>query len=92
MMLPPAFLRVRVHNDQRRVRFWFPLVLLWPVMVLIAALTAPIVVVAAALYWHRGWGRPILLAGPLLLYVLFSLRGLRVDLASSEGRVFVSID
>ena len=34
----------------------------------------------------------MLLAGPLLLYVLASLRGLRCDVASGEDRVFISID
>ena len=92
MRLPPAFLRVRVQSDKHRIRLWLPLVLLWPVFVLVVILGTPLVVLTAALYWHQGWGRPILLAGLLLLYALTSLRGLRFNVASGEDRVFISID
>ena len=92
MILPPAVLRLRLLNDERRIKLWFPLVLLWPVVAAILLLGSPLLVLAATLSWHRGWGRPILLAGPLLLYLLASLRGLRLDLASGDGRLFLSID
>ena len=36
MILPPAVLRLRLLNGERRIRLWFPLVLLWP---LVAAVT-----------------------------------------------------
>ena len=81
MMLPPMLLTVRVQNDERRIRLWVPLILLWPVV-------AATVVLAATLSRRRY----ILLAGPLLLYMLASLRGLRLNVTSCEGRVFVSID
>ena len=92
MILPPAVLRLRLLSGERRIRLWFPLVLLWPVVAGALLLGAPFAVLAAALSWHRGWGRLILLAGPLLLYLLASLRGLRLDLASGDGRLFLSFD
>ena len=92
MTLPPALLRVHVQNDERRMRLWIPLILLWPVVAVVLALATPLVVLAAALAWRRGWGRPVLLAGPVLLRVLTSLPGLRVNVAAGESRVFVSID
>ncbi len=92
MRLPPAFLTLRVQSDERRIRLWIPLLLLWPVFAVLVLLGAPLVVLAAAFYWHRGWGRPILLTGPLLVCVLISLRGLRVNVVSGVDRVFVSID
>ena len=90
--MPPALLRVRVQNDKRRIRLWIPLVLLWPVVAVVVLLGAPVAVLVAALSWHRGWGRSVLLAGPLLLYALTSLRGLRISATSDEDRVFISID
>ena len=92
MMLPPAFLRVRVQNDERRVRLWLPLVVLWPLAVAIVLLATPIVVLVGALSWRGGRGRSVLLAWPLLLQLLTSLRGLRVDVDSGQGRVFLSFD
>ena len=91
-MLPPAFLRVRVQNDKRRIRLWIPLVLLWPVVGVAVLLGTPVAVLVATRSGHRVRGRSVLLAGPLLLYVLASLRGLRCNVAFGEGRVFISID
>ena len=92
MILPPAFLRLYLRTGERRVRLWLPLVLLWPVGAAILLLATPLAVLAAALSWHRGWGRPILRLIPLLLYLIASLRGLRLDLASGGDRLFLSID
>ncbi len=91
-MLPPALLRLRIQSGKRRIRLWIPLVLLWPAVVLMVILGTPVVVLAAAFCWHRGWGRPILVAGPVLLYTLASLRGLHIDLDSDGDRVSISID
>ncbi len=91
-MLPPMFLRVRVQDDKRRIRLWIPLIVLWPVIAVVVLLGTPIAVLVAARSEHRAWGRSVLLAGPLLLYVLASLRGLRFNVASGEDRVFISID
>ena len=92
MMLPPALVRVRVQSVERRKRLWLPVFLLWPFVVLMTALAMPVCALIAALYWRRGLGRPVLFAVPCLLYLMCSLRGLRVDVAGGGSRVFVSID
>ena len=92
MRLPPALLRVRVQNDKRRIRLWIPLVLLWPVVGVAVLLGTPVAVLVAARSGHRARSRSFLLAGPLLLYVLASSRGLRCNVVSGEERVFISID
>ena len=91
-MLPPMFLRVRVQGNKRRIRLWIPLIVLWPVIAVVVLLGMPVALVVAARSGYRTRGRSVLLAGPLLLYVLASLRGLRFDVASGEDRVFISID
>ena len=91
-MLPPMFLRVRVQGNKRRIRLWIPLIVLWPVIAVVVLLGMPVALVVAARSGHRTRSRSMLLAGPLLLYVLASLRGLRFDVASGEDRVFISID
>lgn len=91
-MLPPVFLRVRVQGDKRRIRLWIPLIVLWPVIAVVVLLGTPVALLVAARSGHLARGRSVLLAGPLLLYVLASLRGLRFDVVSGEDRVFISID
>ena len=92
MLLPPALVRVRVQSDDSRLRLWLPLFLLWPILALMAALAVPVCALVAALYWRRGLGRPVLFAVPCLLYLVCSLRGLRLDVVGGGSRVFVSID
>lgn len=91
-MLPPMFLRLRVQGDKRRIRLWIPLIVLWPVIAVVVLLGTPVAILVAARWGHRARSRSVLLAGPLLLYVLASLRGLRCDVVSGEDRVFISID
>ena len=91
-MLPPMFLRVRVQDDKRRIRLWIPLIVLWPVIAVVVLLGTPVALVVAVRSRHRAQVRSVLLAGPLLLYVLASLRGLRCNVVSGEDRVFISID
>ena len=92
MLLPPALLRVRVQGVESRKRLWLPVFLLWPFVVLMTALAMPVCALIAALYWRRGLGRPVLFAVPSLLYLVCTLRGLRLDVRGSGSRVFISID
>ena len=92
-MLPPMLLRVRVQGDKRRIRLWIPA---HSAMAghcrRGAAGDSCSSTSSGALGASRSESLYVLLAGPLLLYVLASLRGLRFDVASGEDRVFISID
>ena len=89
MMLPPSILRVRVLDDDSRVSLWIPLILVWPLVVVIYLLFLPCIIVAAILTWRRGWGRPILLGGPALFRVYCSLRGLEINVTETNQSVLV---
>ncbi len=91
-MLPPMFLRLRVQNDKRRIRLWIPLIVLWPIVFVVVLLGTPVAILVAARSGYRVRSRSGLLAGPLLLYALASLRGLHCNVASGEDRIFISID
>ena len=88
-MRPPVLLRVRIEDDKRRLRLWIPLIVLWPLVVVVVLLGTPVVAVRSG---HCARIRSVLLAGPLLLYALASLRGLRCNVVSGADRVFISID
>ena len=90
MTFPPSILRVQVRGGDRDISLWLPLFLLWPLVLLTALVLAPLVAAAAIILWPRGWGRPLLLAGPLLLGLLFALRGLSVRVEAGSQRVFIS--
>ncbi len=41
-MLPPMFLRLRVQGDKRRIRLWIPLIVLWPLVIVVVLLGTPV--------------------------------------------------
>jgi hypothetical protein len=90
MTLPPSIMRIHIGETEKGFRLWLPIFLLWPIVLLAAVLLAPFVLVGAILLWPKGWGRPLLLAGPLLLGLVFALRGLKIDVVDGSQRVYIS--
>ncbi len=91
MTLPPSILRLQLRGPQRRIRLWLPLFLLWPPLAIVGLILAPLVLLAAVVLWPRGWGRPVLMAGPALVRLVFALRGLKIEVDGPEQTVFISI-
>jgi len=92
MTFPPSVMRVRVRNARRQFGLWFPLFILWPLVALIALLLVPLALIGALILWPRGWGRPLLLAGPLLFALLFALRGLTVEVGNPSEQILISFN
>ena len=90
MIWPPSILRIRIQSGRRGFRIWLPLCLFWPPAAVVMALLAPLVIVLAALVWPFGWGRPVLLTGPLLFKLFCSLRGLEMAVESAPQQVLIS--
>jgi hypothetical protein len=78
MNYPPLLMRLGIYG--RRFCLWLPLFLLWPVAVAVAIVLAPLVLLFALILWRLGWGRLVLLSGPMLLGILSALRGLELNL------------
>lgn len=95
MNRPPYLMRIRIDKEGRKLNIWLPLFLILPVVAVIIAVVmlvlAPIVLLAAAVLWRFGWGKPLLIVAPAALGCLFALRGLEVDISNSQEKVFVSI-
>ena len=91
-MIPPAVLRIRVvEHGKKQVGLWLPLVLVWPLLLLLALVIAPLVIIAAVLLWPSGRGKAILLSGPSLYALLCSLRGLTVQVEGIDEQVLIAI-
>lgn len=89
MMFPPSIARIRIVDEGRRgINLWLPLVLLWPVVLVLGLLLSPLVIIAALATWPR-YGRLLLLGGPRLFELLCALRGLRVQVEDGKDRVHV---
>ena len=76
MIWPPSVVRLRIYeNGRRKMNLWLPVCVLWPPVVLIALLLAPIVVPVLWLATRRGRRRRAVMVGPVLFRLFCALRG-----------------
>jgi len=90
MIWPPSVLRLRIYSQQRKFSLWLPLFLVWPVVLVLGLVLWPLLLIAAIILWHWGWGRLLLLGGPILFGLLCTLRGLRVEVEQPSEQVLIS--
>ena len=90
MNRPPMIMRLRIPHKNGTIRLWIPFFLVYPILAILALLIAPLVLVAALILWPWGWSRTLLLSGPYLCRVIYSLRGLEVDVGQKDERILVS--
>ncbi len=77
----------------KELRLWFPVIVLWIITFALLVAVLPLVVIAALVTLRRGPGFRLLLLLPVVLRAVFTLSGLRVDIASHGSRtVFISFD
>lgn len=91
MMWPPSILRLRIHNQRRHFGLWLPLFLIWPLLLVLGVVLLPLLLVGAVIVWHKGWGKPLLFAGPALFWMLCALRGFEVDVKNRSDQVLISL-
>ena len=89
MIYPPSTIRLRISDEGRRFGIWLPLILIWPVILALAIAVVPIIFLAVVVLWPLGWGRPLLLGGPVMFRIFCSLRGLEVNVQDGSQRVYV---
>lgn len=89
MIFPPSIARIQVIDEgRRRINLWLPLILIWPVLLALGVVLAPLVLIAALATWPR-YGRILLYGGPQFFGMFCALRGLRAQVA--DGRNHVNI-
>ncbi|MFC1983584.1 hypothetical protein ACFLVO_01005 [Chloroflexota bacterium] len=91
MNRPPMFLRMAFGRRDSKFRLLFPLFILFPCLVVILLLMAPFLLLATVVFWSFGWGKLFLLFIPVLLGLLWALRGLEIDINDKRQKVFISI-
>ena len=90
-MVPPAVIRIRVVDDDHRVRLWLPVFLLWPLLLVLWALALAVAAIADALLAARG--RTYHLTRILLgcLALLAAARGTSIHVRQATSLVDVTI-
>jgi hypothetical protein len=90
----PMTMRLDIRNrEQKGVRLFFPVILLWVIAFALLIAVLPLVLVAALITLRWGPGTRLLLFYPAFFGAVFAMSGLRVDIASHGSRtVFISFD
>ena len=91
MNWPPSFLTIRIRGRRHGFGCWIPLLLIWPIPLLLGLVLAPLVLLASLLTWRTGYWRLVVFGGPALFRVLSALRGLRVDVHGRDGAFYLSL-
>jgi len=91
-MRPPLFIRIHiVENGKNKLRLWFPFILVWLFLLILAIAISPFVLIAALILWPRGLGKKLLMFGPMFFHVLNSLGGLNVQTQGQNSKVSITI-
>jgi hypothetical protein len=96
MNRPPYLMRVHIDQpDSKKINLWIPLFIVLPFIAIIllpfVLILAPFVLIAAIVLWPWGWGKPLLIAAPLVLTCLYALRGLEVNISNSHEKVNIAV-
>ncbi len=93
MIWPPSLVRVQFYeNGRRRKNLWLPVLLIWPPVVLIAILLAPVVIPVLWLTSQRGRRRRAVMMGPALFRLFCATRGFSLEAGDSGNGLRVAID
>ncbi len=92
MMLPPAILRLRVvENNRRKIALWLPIFLLWPPLFLLIGASLPLILVLALAFWWHPKARKVVKSIPAVFEVICSLKGFTIDIEDEEDEIFIKI-
>jgi hypothetical protein len=90
MNCPPQIMILRILDNDKNLRLWLPLFLVYLLATAFALVLAPLVIVAGIILYPFGWGKSLLLAGPYIYNVICNLRGLEVDVHKKHEQFFIS--
>ncbi|MBN1271875.1 MAG: hypothetical protein JXB26_06345 [Candidatus Aminicenantes bacterium] len=91
MKFPPFFLVFRTYTGNKKTfGFWFPVFIIWLILFLIALALSPLILLAALLSWRDGWGKRLLLFGPMFFIILANLHGLAIHIGEERKSFFLT--
>ncbi len=92
MIRPPLFIKIHiVENGKNKIRLWFPFILVWLVLLVLAIALSPFILIAALILCPRSLGKKLLMFGPVFFYALNSLGGLNIQTQDQDSKVSILI-
>ncbi len=91
MRLPPLSMKIRVvEGGKNKLRLWFPVVLIWLVLLALAIVLSPFILLASLILWRHGNGKKLLMIGPMFFFLLSTLHGLNIQTESIDSQFSIS--
>ena len=90
MNRPPSMMRLRIADGRKPISLWIPLFLIFPIIAVLLLVFIPFLLIAALVLWPIGWGKSILMVGPVLLNCVCNLRGLEVEVENPKENILMS--
>jgi hypothetical protein len=84
-------MHLRFKGEERGFGLWLPLFLLLPLALVVLTILSPLILIAILVLWPSGWVKRALLVLKVAFEVSCSMRGLRVDIQSSNQCVYISV-
>ena len=91
MKRPPMLMHLRFQGEDRGFGLWLPLFLLLPLALVVFIILSLLILIAILVLWPSGWGKRALLVLKTACETFWSIRGLRVDIQSSNQCVYISV-
>lgn len=91
MSWPPLSMKIHVAEaGKTKLRLWFPLVLVWLILLVLVIALSPFILLASLILCRRGKGKKILMFGPMFFYLLSTLHGLNIQTESIDNQFSIS--
>ena len=88
----PIWIRIRVvEKNQKKANLAIPLFLIWLLLLPFLMLAALLLIVAALVLWPWGYGKTLVAFIPLILFLIWSMPGLHIQVEGKEKNILVSI-
>ena len=88
----PVYMNINVvSNNEKNIKLFFPLIILWVILFALLIILAPIVLVLSGILWRKRLGKALLLAYPMTFSVINSFSGLIVHVEKRDKRILINI-
>lgn len=86
MNFPPTLLHLRIPTSDGFIGMWLPWFLVYVLVLALMLVALPFALIMALFLIPGGRWRPLVLGGPYIWRILFSMRGLKVDIQQPNNR------
>jgi Na+/proline symporter len=88
----PVYMNIKVvNNNEKKIKIFFPLIVLWVILFALLIILAPLVLILSVILWRKRLGKNLLLAYPMAFSVINSFSGLVVNVQRSDKRILINI-